>query len=452
MMIDLPYDLILERTTIQKFIESTSKNKVQSWSNVIDDDDFHDQTCRKAFAAIRVCVNRGKNPDISSLFATGYITHDELETITLSKPVSSSMTQNIGLLKEYSIKREIIKKSEEIKGKMLNSSNPREDALQFIDSLTSISKSKSAGDLLDTKKLVKETLQMLKDGASSDSKLRVFFHADFMDKYVLAFRKEVVVIAGDSAMGKTSLALSCILPQILAGEHVVYFCSESDNTKLMAKLWAQYIECSFTDLLLHVDRLTDEQLTKLKYISDKISEHSNNFHLYGAGTYEPSVSGITTKAQEIAEQYGQIDMLYVDYLQDMNAPSFYVSDEVKAISYNIKGIKTLTQTLNCACVVLAQINREARNNIRPVMQNLKGSSKIENVASIILFLHREKDQCKHEDVIPTLLYSDKTRDQKPVWTTIGFRANCTRYEKYTNPIKPKYNKEYDAPKLGTVNG
>lgn len=447
MISELPHDIILERNTIQKFLEDVPVKKLKTWSNIIDDDDFHDQISKKAFVAIRVCLNSGKKPDSSSLFATGYIGRDELDIILLSNTSSSKMSQHIGLLKEYAIKRAILIVTEEVQGRMLSTSNPREEALQFVERINNISKSKSTGDLLDTKKLVRDTLQMLKDGASADSKLRVFFHTEFMDRQVLAFRKEVVVVAGNSGMGKTSLGLSCVLPQILAGEHIVYFCNESDNTKLMAKLWAQYIGCSFTDLLLHMDRLDAKGLSDLKHISDMIIKHAGNFHLYGAGTYEHSVSGITVKANEISEEFGQIDMLYVDYLQDMRAPSIYAGDDVKTIAYNIQGIKDLIQALNCACVVMAQINRSARDNPRPVMENLKGSSKIENVASIVLFIHRDKlEGGEKEEVLPTLMYSDKTRDQKQIWTTIGFRSKCTKFELYVKPIGHEYGINFDPPK------
>ena len=446
MMTDLPHDIILERNAIQKFLEDTPLKKLKTWSNIIDDDDFHDEVCRKAFASIRVCLNRGTNPDPSSLFATGYITREELQVISMSNTSASQMKQHIGLLKEYAIRRAILKATEEIQGRMISTSNPREEALQFIDKISIISKSKSTGDLLDTRKIVKDTLQMLKDGTSSNSKLRVFFHAPFIDNYVLAFRKEVVVVAGNSGMGKTSLGLTCVLPQILAGEHVIYFCNESDNTKLMAKLWSQYIGCSFTDMLLHMDKLNPDEIRKLKEISDLVTKHSNNFHLYGAGTYEHSVSGITVKAQEIHEQYGPLDMIYVDYLQDMSPPSFYAGKEVESVAYNIQGIKTLIQSLNCACVVFAQINRSAKENPRPVMENLKGSSKIENVASIVLFIHRDKQEGATNKILPTLMYSDKTRDQKQVWTTIGFNGKCTRFEKYNKPIEHQYGVKDQPPK------
>ena len=445
---ELPNDVKLERHIIQKFTDEQNIRKLKSWLNVTNEDDFYNEECRKAFCGIQACINKGRVSDVGSIIATGFITKEEIKPIISTKATSTDMKQLTLVLKEYSLKREVLIETDEIRGKIASSSNPREDALAYADRISNISKSKSSGDLLKTKDTIRKTLQMFKDGASADSKLRVFFNAKFMDDYVMAFRKEVVVVGGNSGLGKTSLGLTCVLQQVLAGQNIVYFCNESDETKLMAKIMSQYVGCSFTDLMLHMDKLSSEEVQRLKEITYLLEQHADNFHLYGAGTYPHSVSGIAIKAQEIAEEFGQIDMLYVDYLQDMIAPTGYKVESAESVAYNIQGIKNIIQTLNCACVVMCQINRDTKNNEnkKPVLENLKGSSKIENIASVVLFLHRVvKEDDRSKEILPTLMYTPKTRDQKNINTLIGFRGKCTKYEKYIKPLEHQYGIEDRPP-------
>lgn len=451
MISKMPHDAHLEAHIILGFINNNQIRNMKSWAGTIAEEDFFTITGRKAMAGVRACLNRNLDPDIGAILSTGALTREEFQTVLTVTPSKSSMKQNISVLKDYAMKRALLIETETIQNKIIGSENPRDDIMEFGAKIKDISNIKAGGELLDTKDTVRKTLQMFKDGATSKSDIRVMFHTDFMDKYIMAFRKEVVVIAGNSGMGKTSLGLTCVLPQILAGEHVVYFCNESDEKKLMAKLFSQYVGRSFTDLLLKLDTLTTDELQRLKEISDLVISHSDNFHLYGAGSFEHSVSGITMKSQDIAEQYGKIGMLYVDYLQDMRQPSCHIGNETESIAYNIQGIKDLIQDLGCACVVFAQINRDAKNQSqgKPVMENLKGSSKIENIASVILFIHRQKSPDDYtKEILPTLMYTPKTRDQQNIELTIGFRGKCTKFERYIQPVYHEYGVKDDPVKIG----
>jgi len=425
---------------------------LQAWATMLEDDDFYDDQCKRAFAGIKVCLMRARTPDIGTLCATKYILNSEITNI-MSAPVSTAkMKQHIELLKEYAMKRAVIYYAEELQGKMLGSTTPKDDAIDMVSKLNAVCQKKSIGNLMSTRKTVYDTLQMLREGNSADSKLRVFFNVDFMDSCLLAFRREVVVIAANSGGGKTSLGLTCLLNQVLTGQQrIAYFCNESDTTKLMAKLFSQYVGCSFVKLLLHSDELTQDELSRLKEVSELMEKNEDKIHLYGAGSYEHTVAGITSVVQEIQEQHGQIDMIYVDYLQDMTPPSEYKPESADAIAYNIQGIKNLCQRTNSACCVLCQINRDASKPDvgRYTMSCLKGSSKIENVASIVVFLQKakfKKDVMKvidEQPVVPIWFYTDKTRDQESIFRTFGFLKKCAKFVNYTAPSIPRYDAKYN---------
>ncbi len=446
-----PNDINVECNAIQKFLSTNNIKRLKTWSNILDEDDLFNDSCRRALSGIRVCLNKDRIPDVGTLLSTGFITQTELQPILGASVSKANMKQHIALLKEHSIKRAIIKEAFEIQGIMNATTNPREEAMAFITKINDISKSKTTGDLLSTKETIRDTLKMFKAGVDGDNKLRVMFHTSIMDECLIAYRKEVVVIGANSGVGKTSLGLSCIFNQLQAGLHVVYFCNESDKKKLMAKLMCQHVECAFTDLLLKLDTLSNDQKNRLKEISEILELHADNFHIYGAGDYEHSVSGISLKTQDILDQYGEIDMVYVDYLQDMKQPALCKGNETESIASNIQGIKDAIQSIDCACVVMCQINRDTKNNDNkmPEMTNLKGSSKIENIASLIIFLHRniKPDDWKKE-VLKTLMYTPKARDQQNINKSIAFRGRCTRFERWDDLMEHRYQESFNPPKKG----
>ena len=86
-----------------------------------------------------------------------------------------------------------------------------------------------------------------------------------------------------------------------------------------------------------------------------------------------------------------VRMVLVDHLHELRLPG--KQGEVIERADALRALKGLAKRLGCPVVVLAQLNRGAASNDRaearrPRLTDLRGSGGIEEVADVVLFLHR----------------------------------------------------------------
>jgi replicative DNA helicase len=104
-----------------------------------------------------------------------------------------------------------------------------------------------------------------------------------------------------------------------------------------------------------------------------------------------TVMEIRAKSRRLAQRYGQVGLVVVDYLQlmtgRMNAENRQV--EVSEIS---RGLKILARELNVPIIALSQLSRnlESRADKRPMLADLRESGSIEQDADVVMFIYRDE--------------------------------------------------------------
>jgi replicative DNA helicase len=92
---------------------------------------------------------------------------------------------------------------------------------------------------------------------------------------------------------------------------------------------------------------------------------------------------------------GGLDLVVVDYLQLMHAPSERANQsreqEIATIS---RSLKALAKELRVPVLALSQLNRavEKRKGERPMLADLRESGAIEQDADLVMFLHRPEGE------------------------------------------------------------
>jgi len=82
-----------------------------------------------------------------------------------------------------------------------------------------------------------------------------------------------------------------------------------------------------------------------------------------------------------------LSLVLVDHLHDMRRPG---KDLVNEIADDCRVLKALAKDLKVPVIVLAQLNRQGTD--RPVLKDLRASGGIEEVADLVLLMHREDYQ------------------------------------------------------------
>lgn len=125
---------------------------------------------------------------------------------------------------------------------------------------------------------------------------------------------------------------------------------------------------------------------------------SGDMNLFVDDATNLSMLEIRAKARGVKRRYG-LDVLVIDQLSFITGGN----NENKAydIGEHTRGAVALSKELDCAVILLCQLNRECekRQNRRPIMADLAMSGSIEQDAANIIFLYRDE------------VYSPTTRDK-----------------------------------------
>lgn len=129
-----------------------------------------------------------------------------------------------------------------------------------------------------------------------------------------------------------------------------------------------------------------------------------------------------------------LSLIVVDHLHDMRRPG---KDLVNEIADDCRILKALAKDLKVPVIVLAQLNRQGSD--RPVLKDLRASGGIEEVADLVLLMHRE-DYQKFDDRSPSPVELIVAKGRNlPSGKTIYLRNryDIQRLDDYTDYVPPK---------------
>jgi len=242
-----------------------------------------------------------------------------------------------------------------------------------------------------------------------------------LDKNTLGFQPgTLTVLAARPSVGKTAFALNIAAhAAVRAGKKVAFFSLEMPSDQLALRMLA-------SEGKLDWRRLSQGQLSRHDW--DRLATQADR--LGGASIWLDDNFVLTpvelrSKCRKLKRENGGLDLVMIDYLQLMHAPSDRASQsreqEIATIS---RSLKALAKELACPIVALSQLNRgvEKRKGEPPMLSDLRESGAIEQDADIVLFLHRAEEDNKEVqtgqaagDTLPVQLIIAKQR-QGPTGT------------------------------------
>jgi replicative DNA helicase len=248
-----------------------------------------------------------------------------------------------------------------------------------------------------------------------------------LDKNTLGLQPgTLIILAARPSVGKTAFALNIAASAALkANKKVAFFSLEMPSDQLALRLLA-------AEAKLDWRKITQGQLGKYEW--EKIAVHADRIAqapIWLDDNFVLSPVELRSKCRKIQRESG-LDLVMVDYLQLMHAPSDRASQsreqEIATIS---RSLKALANELKIPVVALSQLNRgvEKRKGEAPMLSDLRESGAIEQDADIVMFLHRPEDENAEQgapppDTQPVQLIIAKQR-QGPVGTIdlVFFRTN-----------------------------
>lgn len=190
----------------------------------------------------------------------------------------------------------------------------------------------------------------------------------------------LIIVAGETSQGKTSLALSMAYNAIQSGDKVAFYSMEMTNEELGARLLAINSGVSSSDILYN-SRLGEEKLKLIDY-SAGVLKYDNMFF------DDRSTSNIDTILVSIRSMKikHNIKGAIVDYMQILNVNMKNTNKE-QAMGDIARRLKNLAKELGIWIIALSQLNRNSDNPV-PNLNRLRDSGQIAEAADVVVFVYR----------------------------------------------------------------
>jgi replicative DNA helicase len=206
------------------------------------------------------------------------------------------------------------------------------------------------------------------------------------------------VIGGRPGAGKTTAGLSFAVSTAKRGHGVLFVELEMGREELTEMAlcdlaWTRRQPIEYRDLQLNTS-VKPEFQGKLEALIEA-RERLKGLPLLISDRPGLSLAEIRSQAiqfqQRLAVDGKKLELVVVDHLSLIKAGASYAGNKVAETEEVSNGLKAMAKELQCAVLVLAQLNRgvEGRDDKRPSLADLRWSGAVEQDADMVMFVYRE---------------------------------------------------------------
>ena len=359
------------------------------------------------------------NGKIDEAGGGGYIS-----SLTDFVPTSANVEYYAGIVKEASIRRDLINVSAEIK---LSAFNDQKNSKQILDDaeqkIFKINDENQSTTIYQMKDVIPQLISFLDNRFKTHSAF-TGIPSGFMDLDTMTsgFQdSELIIIGARPSMGKTAMALSMM--QSIAIDNQIptgFFSLEMSVNQIMQRLLCQVARLPGGKLRNGMMKIDDFK---------KLQESAGRCYgapLYIVDTPNMKLLDLRAMARRMKANY-DVKIIFIDYIglitsEHTDAP---VYEQVSEIS---KSLKALARELSIPLVVLCQVARSAEGN-EPNLSELRGSGSIEQDADVVMFIHRERVKTDEENpVLDSKLIVAKQRNGPIGDVELLFIPSYTKFE------------------------
>ena len=303
-------------------------------------------------------------------------------------PTSANVKYYCNIVKENSMKRKLIRVTEEIENECYAGKESLESVLDKTEhDIFALLSSRTGGDYVPIRQVVMNALEEIEKASQQDGNV-TGIPTGFID---LDYRtaglqpSDLVLIAARPSMGKTAFVLN-IAQYVAFHENMctAIFSLEMSKEQLVNRLFS--LESRVDAQALRTGNLSDADWAKLVEGAGIIGDSE----LIIDDTPGISISEMRSKCCKYKLEH-DLKLIIIDYLQLMSGSGRSTDSRQQEISDISRSLKALARELNVPVLALSQLSRavEQRPDHRPMLSDLRESGAIEQDADVVMFIYRD---------------------------------------------------------------
>lgn len=402
---------------------------------------FYRHEHRTIFAEICKQVAGGKRCDVISLFDALQSKIDDCLLYLNQIAGSIGSAANIGRYAEMVIDRAIKRSLAALGGEMQELSHEPADVIvdRFAAKVESLAQKKTKQEPQRMADMLGNYVEVIQDRMDGKIKPIQTGFAD-LDKRLDGGveRGTLTIVAGRPGTGKTAMGL-CLARNVAGWGTSLFLSMEMSRDQVNDRNIAALGKLPIAWL-----RRPDDKTQEQKEYWDRMTHAfalAQELNLFIDDQTALNMLEIRSKARSVKRKSG-LDLLVIDQLSFITGST--EENKSYAVGEYTRGLLQLGKELNCAIVLLCQLNRkcEDRTNKRPIMADLATSGSIEQDAANIIFLYRDElYNPDTQDKGICEVNTAKQRQGEPGTIGLAYIGNQTRFEDLAFVWKPQEHRE-----------
>ncbi|MDR2480536.1 MAG: replicative DNA helicase [Treponema sp.] len=387
-----PHDDELERAALGSLLFDMEVLDAVSQYN-LRPADFYSRANQRVFEAVLSLMGQSLRPDIQTVIQE-LKQHGKLDeaggaayvsSLTTVIPTSANIDYYAQTVKNYSLKRELLRVASEIGVSAYDESRESGEILEEVERrIFKLGDSRQTFTARKIGEVLKDTIDQIEQ-ARKTKKLVTGISSGFdrLDEMTSGFqRSDFIIIGARPSVGKTALALN-MAANIAFRERIpiAFFSLEMSDIALTQRLISS--EAKVEGHKLRSGYLSAGDFNEILRVSGYIYEAP--FHILDMPNMK--LLALRTQARKLRKQQN-VEIIFIDYLGLIGHENAGMQ-RYEQISDISRSLKALARELEIPVVVLCQLNRDAQWE-EPTLANLRDSGSIEQDADLVLFLHRDK--------------------------------------------------------------
>ena len=390
----MPNSLEAEQSVIGSMI--MDKDAIVSAMEILIKEDFYHQQYGVIFDAMVELFNAGMPVDLVTLqnklkekdVPKEVSSLEFVRDIITAVPTSANVKYYANIVKENSVKRRLIRITEDIENECYAGKESLESVLNKTEKdIFALLSSRTGGEFVPIRTVVMNALEKI-EKASKQAGAVTGIPTGFID---LDYRtaglqpSDLVLIAARPSMGKTAFVLN-IAQYVAFHENMctAIFSLEMSKEQLVNRLFS--LESRVDAQALRTGNLSDADWAKLVEGAGIIGDSE----LIIDDTPGISISEMRSKCRKYKLEH-DLKLIIIDYLQLMSGSGRSTDSRQQEISDISRSLKALARELNVPVLALSQLSRavEQRPDHRPMLSDLRESGAIEQDADVVMFIYRD---------------------------------------------------------------
>lgn len=361
---------------------------------VLRPEHFFDQRHARIWEEILSMRNRNMMPSEPALIESGCADEEYVEHLAQSAQFGPELRMAVKIVVDTFQRRTLISTCEQLKARAMGGDGYVEPAEIMADAeaaLAKLSRSCGAVDVWQGMDGVAfDLIHSLRDAIANNRPRGLPTGILRLDTFMGGMRPgDLVVVAGASSMGKTSVARNIAYNVARAGGKVAFFSQEMSEEQIGLRTLSAEARRAGVATVPYRDL---DNLTVMPRDLDALEDVAKD--VTGRMMVDPSAGlsalDVRVRARAAEKRFGGLDLIVVDYLQIMNIETNRGENFARAVGKTTGAMKALAKEFQCPVVLLSQLSRlKGREDKRPALDDLRDSGAIEQDADKVLFVYRE---------------------------------------------------------------